>query len=281
MVINMNNTLPKVLIVILNYGTYDLTINLIKELNKLDYKNYSIIVVDNCSPNESANVLREKSKELNYLFIANTKNAGYAAGNNIGIRYGIENGYDYSWILNNDVDLREINILTHMVEVAEKDPMIGCLGPMIYNNDGSICAPYCNRLTFWNMTVGITAEKKYRQRHIYKSGVVYRVYGCCMLLNNKAMADIDCMDERTFLYGEEDILAERLLTKGYTTYYDSDVSITHKGSKTITRMSANKKKMLIEQKEKSLEIYLKEYRNYPILIRWVCRKFRSLITYLR
>ena len=277
----MNNTLPKVLIVILNYGTYDLTINLIKELNKLDYTNYSIIVVDNCSPNESANVLREKSKELNYLFIANTRNAGYAAGNNIGIRYGIENGYDYSWILNNDVDLREINILTHMVEIAEKDPVMGCLGPMIYNNDGSICAPYCNRLTFWNMTVGITAEKRYRQRHIYESGVVYRVYGCCMLLRNKSMKDIDCLDERTFLYGEEDILAERLLNKGYSTYYDAEVSVTHRGSATMKRMSTNKKKLQIIQRKKSMDLYLKEYRHFPAPARWLCEGIRSLITYIR
>ena len=239
------------------------------------------MVVDNNSPNESAMALAAKSKEKGYIFYANSSNAGYAAGNNIGIRYGIENGYDYSWILNNDVELREKNVLTHMIDIIKSDHRIGCIGPMIYNLNGSICAPYCRRLTLWNMTLGISTEKKYREQHIYSSGEVYRVYGCCMLLNNKAMSDIDCMDERTFLYGEEDILAERLLAKGYTTYYDSDVSVTHKGSATMNRMSTNRKKLQITQRKKSMELYLKEYRKFSVPAIWACTTVRSIITYVR
>ena len=117
----MEQTQPKVLIVILNYGTFQMTINLIKELRaELEYDNYSIMVVDNCSPNESAEILAANSSALNYIFYANKTNSGYAAGNNIGIRYGINNGYIYTWILNNDVELREKNLLSHMVEIAEK-----------------------------------------------------------------------------------------------------------------------------------------------------------------
>ena len=275
-------TQPKVLIIILNYGTYDLTLNLIKELRaKLDYENYSIMVVDNCSPNESAEVLEAKSKEMDYIFYANEVNAGYAAGNNIGIRYGIGHGYDYSWILNNDIELRDKNVLSHMVEIAEKDEKIGCIGPMIYCLDGVICAPYVNRLTLWNMTFGIVIEKRSRQRYIHESREVYRVYGCCMLLKNSAMKDADCMDERTFLYGEEDILAERLIEKGYKTFYDAEVSVTHMESSTMNRMLPSKKKMQAKENNKSMELYLKEYRDFPAPARWLCKATRSLITYLR
>ncbi len=273
---------PKVLIIILNYGTFKMTISLIKELQAdLEYENYSIMVVDNCSPNESAEVLKERSQELNYIFYANKTNAGYAAGNNIGIRYGMEHGFAYSWILNNDVELREKNVLTHMVEIAEKGEKIGCVGPVIYSMNGEICAPYVNRLTFLNMTLGIISEKKIRKKYIYESREVYRVYGCCMLLKNSVMKNVDCMDERTFLYGEEDILAERMLVKGYTSYYDSEVSITHKESTSIKRMSKNRKKLQIMESRKSREIYLKDYRHFPAPARWLCHATRSLITYLR
>ena len=268
-------TQPKVLIVILNYGTYEMTVNLIKELRAdLEYGDYDIMVVDNCSPNESAEILEARSHELNYIFYANKTNAGYAVGNNIGIRYGIEQGYDYSWILNNDVELREKNVLTHMVD-------IGCIGPMIYTLDGTVCAPYCRRPTFWSMTGGISAEKKYRQLFINKSGEVYRVYGCCMLLMNKAMVAVDCMDERTFLYFEEDILAERMLSKGFVSYYDAEVSVTHKESSSMKQMSKNRKKLQIRETEKSMDLYLKEYRRYPAVVRWVCKSIRNLIIHIR
>ena len=146
----MSASMPSVLIVILNYGTYDLTIKMIQEIQtKLEYDNYSIMVVDNCSPNDSAEILEKQSKELGFLFYANKSNAGYAVGNNIGIRYGIENRYQYTWILNNDVELRDSNVLLHMVQKGESNKKIGCLGPKIYTLDGSACAPYCNRPTVW------------------------------------------------------------------------------------------------------------------------------------
>lgn len=277
----MDKQQESVLVVILNYGTYDLTIKLIEGLRRnLDYENYDIMVVDNCSPNESAKVLEEKSTEMKYIFYANKINAGYAAGNNIGIRYAIINGYKYSWILNNDVELREKNVLQHMVEIAEADNRIGCVGPKIFSSNGRPCAPYCRRPTFWRMTGGIGAEKKYRQRFIDKPREVYRVYGCCMLLKNQVMQEVDCMDERTFLYGEEDILAERMLVKGYISYYDAEVSATHKESTTMKRMSKNRKKLQIAESKKSRELYLKEYRNYSRIAIWICKSVRSLISWI-
>lgn len=44
----------------------------------LDYDNYAIMVVDNCSPNESAEILEKKSKELNdYLLVWNAYQSEY------------------------------------------------------------------------------------------------------------------------------------------------------------------------------------------------------------
>lgn len=273
---------PKVLIVILNYGTYDLTIKLIDELrSNIDYNNYDIMVVDNCSPNESATVLEAKSKCGNFIFISNKENSGYAAGNNIGIRYGITNGYAYSWILNNDVELRERNVLQHMIELAEQGATIGGIGPKIFSLDGMPCAPYCRRPSFWNMTGGIVAEQRYRKKYIDTSESVYRVYGCCMLLKNEVMSKIGCMDERTFLYGEEDILAERMRIKGYNFYYDAEVSVTHKESASMKKMSKNRKMLQMKEIGKSMELYLKEYRKYPYWARKLCIFTRQLIIYIR
>lgn len=278
----MEEKQPRVLIVILNYGTYDLTIKMVEELKAaLDYENYSIIVIDNDSPNESPEVLSKMADEKGFIFCANKTNAGYAAGNNIGIRFGIEHGFDYSWILNNDVELREKNVLSHMVHTAEGDPSIGCVGPKIFSLRGTPVAPYCRRQSFWQMTIGVFAEKKYRQKHLEIAGTVYCVYGCCMLLKNTVMDEIHCMDERTFLYGEENILAERLLAKGYTTYYDPAVSVTHHESSSVKQLSSNQKEVRIRQAKKSRELYLKEYRHFAAPMRWMCHMTRKIITGLR
>lgn len=268
---------PKVLAVILNYGTYELTLKLIAELRNVRYSELDILVVDNCSPNESAQVLRENANNKKYIFIANNSNLGYAAGNNIGIRYAITHGYEYSWILNNDIKIQDVHVLEHMVEIAEKNTDIGCVGPRIYSLEGEICAPYCRRPTIWNMTLGILGEKKFRNSQKYISQKVYRVYGCCMLLKNNIMQEVDCMDERTFLYGEEAILAERMLAVGSTFYYDADVSVIHMESASLRSFGGKQKKLFLRESGKSREIYMRDYRGFNKFERRICNMFMHLM----
>ena len=272
---------PNVLIVILNYKTYNLTIELVKEIrSRLEYSNYEIMVIDNCSPNESADVLSSLSRDMNFLFIANKVNSGYAAGNNIGIRYAINHGFDYSWIVNNDIILREENILAHMVEIGQSNKKIGCIGPKIYSLNNTICAPYVNRPSFLGLTFCIRSERKKRNRFRNTSMPVYRTHGCCMLLKNECMKEIDCLDEKTFLYGEEDILAERMLQKSYTSYYDSEVSVVHKECSSI-KATKKAKRIKIRETLKSGTIYLRDYRKFNKLQIFLCNFVRLVIIYLR
>jgi GT2 family glycosyltransferase len=253
---------PSVLIVILNYRTYELTLELIKKLNDLDYDNYDVMVIDNCSPNESVEVLNKKSKELNYFFYANKTNSGYAAGNNIGIRYAYKHGYTYTWILNNDVIILDQNLLQHLVKTIRQRKNVAVIGPKIITRNDSVCAPYCRRPSFKSLTFGIATERNYRRRFNNIPREVYRVYGCCMLLDTKAMHEVDYMDERTFLYGEEDILAERLLEKGYIAYYDPAVRVKHNESTSMRTTPKEKQKAILRARGESRKIYLKEYRNF-------------------
>lgn len=271
---------PSVLIVILNYNTYELTLQLVEQIHtKLDYDNYQIYVIDNCSPNESAKVLQENAGS--YLLYPNNKNAGYAAGNNIGIRYGIKHGYKYTWILNNDVLITDANVLNHMVSIMEQKPEIGCVGPKIISRSGTPVAPYVRRRSFWQMTFGIINDKRIRDKNINKSQQVYRVYGCCMLLRNEIMEKIDCMDERTFLYGEEAILAERMLQFDSYMYYDANVSIIHNESSSININNKQKPTLRSAEAKKSRSLYLSDYRNFNKCQIFICNLTNEIIDILR
>ena len=67
---------PTVLAIILNYKTYEQTLEIIDKLKLLKYSNLDILVVDNFSPNESAAVLEDSSAQGGFVFIKNTRNAG-------------------------------------------------------------------------------------------------------------------------------------------------------------------------------------------------------------
>ena len=76
----------QVAVVILNYQSWSDTLAEAQMVHDLFALNWNqIIIVDNASPNESEEKLEEKTIG-DYIFIESGKNAGYAAGNNIGLR---------------------------------------------------------------------------------------------------------------------------------------------------------------------------------------------------
>ena len=96
----------RIAVVILNYNDKKNTIRLAKDLDSYETIN-KIIVVDNCSPNNDW----EELKELNNNkidVIKSDKNGGYSYGNNIGLNY-LESKYglfDYIIISNTDIEIK-------------------------------------------------------------------------------------------------------------------------------------------------------------------------------
>ncbi|MGN0160218.1 MAG: glycosyltransferase [Lachnospiraceae bacterium] len=271
----------EILIIILNYKTYKLTFDIIRQLNQLDTCLFDICVIDNNSPNESSNELEKAADELNYIFLQSSENRGYAAGNNIGINYSIKNNYVYSLIMNNDLVITDHFFIHKLLNRIKEDDKIACIGPKIIDSDGIPVSPYCKRPSFFSMTIGIVMNKRNSRMSVEIPQKVYRVYGCCMLLRNDALKSINGLDERTFLYYEEDILAERLISKGYNTYYFPETSIIHLESMTVKKEnkkhSFTKTKIVLE----SMYVYLKYYRHYSLLKIRLCQFVRGAITMIR
>lgn len=272
---------PRVLIIILNYNTYNLTLEIIKRLHSIDYNNYDIIVIDNCSPNESGKVLSNYSDRGGYIFIENDKNSGYAAGNNIGLKYAYNHDYDYSWILNNDVIINDDKVLKKLVYSIKKEKDVSVVGPKIVTADDTVCAPFCRRPTTWRLTFGIGLEKKYRKKYIDIPRKVYKVYGCCFLANNKDLNAVNYLDEETFLYCEEDILSERLIRIGKRVFYDPSITVKHNEASSIKTFSKEKEQKMQTIVKHSQDVYFLKYLGYSRLHANYIYKIRNILFGLR
>lgn len=259
--------LPKVSIIILNYKTYEDTLSVIDNIyEKLNYNNYDIIVVDNASPNESYTELAAEYKNRKFNLLKSEKNGGYALGNNIGIRHSYKLGSEYSLILNNDIILNDSNVLLKMVELMESNPKIGAVSPRIIKPNGEEDYPFIKRPNIWEMSFGYLLYAKKRKIRQSKNKCIYRPQGCCMLLRNSDMKKIGEMDESTFLYCEEDILAERLLQVNQECWLCSETQVIHNHSKTI--YTVMEKKSIAKCNVRSYRIYLNKYRKIknPLLV---------------
>lgn len=275
--------MQKTAIIILNYNTYNLTIDLVEKLIHIcPQDRYQIIVVDNASPNESAEVLSKKAKIDNeFIFIKSDKNGGYAAGNNIGLRYSVQQGFKYSLVINNDIEIDSYEQFENMIELMEKDISIGAVSPRIVGKDGKKDPPiYFKKPSFWDLSFGIKANNK--QRYQFNENRNVRIYaprGSCMLLRNEDIELIGFLDEHTFLYYEEPILAEQLVKIGKSCWLCGKSKVVHNHAVTISK-AINKKK-IIETITNSYRYYLSNYRNFSQIQVTICLMIRKMAIAVR
>ena len=125
---------PKIAVVILNWNGKNYLEKFLPPLISSSYNNFEIIVVDNCSTDDSISFLRQTYP--NIRIIQFEVNYGFAKGYNKALKQ-IES--DYYAILNSDVEV-QIRWLEPMVELLEKNPSIAACQPKILS--------YTNRNVF-------------------------------------------------------------------------------------------------------------------------------------
>ena len=266
----------KVAVVILNYKSWEDTLEEIKVCNQvLNIKNSDIIVIDNFSPNDSAEKLKKKSISDKFVFIESKQNRGYGAGNNLGLKYAFHTGYTHALILNNDIIIDNSNLVAELLRVFKSEKNVAIVNPDVYSPEGYLFNRDAVRPSFFDYTIGLLHYKKKGRAlsNIDGYGYVYRPQGCCMMVDLNKMNEVNYFDENTFLYCEEPILAEKLLTKGYRCICNTSISIIHNHSKTVKSTYDIEK--IIKINNESFSYYLKEYRKFNKFEIKICCMFNS------
>lgn len=286
----------KVVIVVLNYKNYGDTIECLKSLNDITYQNYEVVVVDNKSENDSLSYIGDYLLKSDKKFVLiedgdignagiikeriilfqSKKNGGYAAGNNLGIRIGLEKKADYILILNNDTVV-DSGFLEPLVKYAEEHKDVGAIGPKVLDENGNIdhtCARRCTPLIGYFFRFGIGAKifpnNRWIRRHIYKGEYNFKapkkvdvLSGSCILLKENIFFSEGLLDENTFLYLEEFIIYEKIKAAGYISVINPEAMIVHKhGRSTSTVLSDTVNKHM----QSSFKYYLINYRGYNRII---------------
>ncbi|MDK2836793.1 MAG: hypothetical protein PWP21_1570 [Thermosediminibacterales bacterium] len=278
----------EVAIIILNWNRSDLTIRSIINLKKIESSiPYKIVIVDNKSEDperekmikfslnqkwvvvseaemHNINIITEHGKAARGILLLNSKNSGYAIGNNIGLRLVKKLGYQKAVIMNNDVIL-EKPVIENLLNLMETDPQIAVIGPKIIGPNGRQQGPF-NKPNLYDYFFyplfypflypinKIVSKIKWEGNISYP----YRISGCFMIVDLKALEEVEWFDEKTFLYAEELILSEKLSRKGYKVAFSNSCYVKHIHE--ATTKSLGKTRKLIQLK--SDLYYFREYRGY-------------------
>jgi GT2 family glycosyltransferase len=278
----------KVYIVLLNYNGFLDTMECLESLLKLDYDNFQIIVVDNSEKLESFENLTNWAqgnftvkdtafenlvfpleqkpvdfcktiedefleKELNHkiVFVKTNQNNGFAAGNNIVLRYVLKFGTQDSfiWLLNNDtvVDKEALNAqILYLSKQVNKG--IGILGSKLV---------YYHRPDKIQAIGGNFNKRLYIPSHICEGESIVSqknncikidyVIGASMLVPLKFIKDVGILCEDFFLYYEELDWTYRAKDKGWNVDYCSESIVYHKEGASIGSSYDSRKKSFFSE----------------------------------
>jgi hypothetical protein len=221
-------------IIILNWNNHEDTIECVESCLKLDYSPYEIVIVDNASKDDSENILRKAFPCLK--LIQTGANLGYAGGNNAGIRYALEKGSDFIWLLNNDTAVTP-QALSVLVAHAETDPAIGMVGSKILSySDPSLLLSAGGTV---NMRTGITEHLGFGctdRGQFDKPMDTEYLTGCSLLVKRRVIENIGLMNEAYFLYFEETEWCVKAAKKGYKLRYAPESVVYHKESVSVRKI---------------------------------------------
>lgn len=228
-------------IILLNWNNWNETQECLESLEKVNYPNFEIIVVDNGSKNGDEARIQEfclkakiyrvlpklYAKEDKIKAIFNKENLGFAGGNNVGIKYALENGADYVMLLNNDAIVAP-DFLTELVNVGESDSRFGILGSRIYEYGTEAIAFDGGKVNKW-LTKG---EHKAVEIKLQQLREVDYITGAAMLIKREVIKKIGLMREEYFLYYEDVDWCLRARKAGYKCILVPASRIWHKISAT-------------------------------------------------
>lgn len=219
---------PKVYVIVLNWNGWKDTIECIESCLKLTYTNFRILLVDNGSTDGSESILREHFPAVE--FIQTGENLGFAGGNNVGIKYALEKGAEYVWLLNNDTIVNP-EALGELLKVAQRDEKIGVVGSKIYYYDKPdtlwFAGGRITRLTSLIHHVG--ADQKDSTLHQEDMDVDF-ITGCSLLVKRLTIQQVGLMCEEYFLYVEDTDWNTRIKKAGWKIKWAAGSKLWHKVS---------------------------------------------------
>lgn len=207
---------PLVVVVLLNWNGCEDTLECVRSLQKLTYTNHQIVIVDNGSEGDDVRRLRAELGESVHL-IENGRNEGYCEGNNIGMRHALAMGADHILLLNNDTIVAP-DLVSHLVRLADGDPMVGIVVPGIFLYDRRRTMAYPRLIDRWPLTLSWLIGPFFsflRLRRVERPLVIRHLDGCCFLVKRNVLEETGLLDLDYFFPGGPADLGKAAMDMGY------------------------------------------------------------------
>ncbi|HSX13925.1 MAG TPA: glycosyltransferase family 2 protein [Chlamydiales bacterium] len=228
-----HTTSNKILIVLVNWNGKKDTLECLASLRQVQYSNFTTVIVDNGSSDDSVMCIREKYPSV--PIFETKENLGFAGGNNVAIVWALKKDFDWILLLNNDT-IVDPYFLHEFMAAAKLKPKAKILGAKIYRYHDPLRIDHLGGT--WNAQIGefeshCFAQVDDRQSYEEMRQVDY-VCGAALLMHRSVPETIGTLEKDFFLFWEETDFCCRARRAGLEVWTAPKAKIWHKVSSSFT-----------------------------------------------
>lgn len=221
-------------IIVLNYNNAEDTLACLESMIRSGYPADHIILVDNGSQEACVATIR-KGMDQRIVLLETGSNLGYAAGNNVGIRYALERGASTVAVVNNDVIVNP-DAIPECVSFLQSHPEVGIAGPTIIDYKSQTiysCGATISRIEHK------IANNEHGKTYTPDDSVFYGDYvgGACLVFRADLVEKIGYLPECYFLFWEETEWCHSAKKAGYRIAGIKRAYVDHLGSATVNKVA--------------------------------------------
>ena len=235
--------MKKVAIIVVTYNRLSLLKECIQSLRNQTYDDTSIIVINNGSTDDTYKWLAEQ----NDIVTINQSNTGGAGGFFTGIKYACENGFEYTWIMDDDVEAKA-DTLEKLMKHTPKTQGFLCSRVLDING----CQ--CNVPRISNRKSEETGEWTWGNELDSNLLEVLTTSFVSVLLPTKIVYQLGLPYKDYFIWGDDTEYTTRI-SNTYKSFLVIDSIMTHK------RIQNNVLSIFTENNPHRVRMYYYSYRN--------------------
>jgi hypothetical protein len=254
---------PSVYFILINWNGSGDTLECLESISRLAYPNYSVVVVDNASTDNSPALIREWARQKavavseyayasheegvkeesiqpagrgplkRLLLVSSSYNTGFCEGNNIGMRLACAMQADYVFIVNNDTVL-DSYVVRHLVSAAQSRREGGLFSPLICYADEP------NKIWWGGGEFNKWLKPRYRLQGEHRNVLRDRgltetgwASGCATFMSVETFTKYGGFDEGFFIWCDEWDLSLRIKQAGLKLFLVPQAILYHRVGKSL------------------------------------------------
>ena len=229
---------------------------------------HDIVVVDNASPDRSAEAVRMRFPTVKV--IALDRNVGFAAGNNAGIR---ATAGDLVLLLNSDT-MVSAGAIDGLLQRLQAHPDAAIAGPRLLDGSGRTEISWGAMISPFGevkqKTIGRLYDHRFApvERSVARAASTERyvdwVSGACLMVYRRDAEAVGLLDERFFLYTEDVDFCASIRARGRRVLFVPSVTITHLRGRSRATAPAT---MNVAYRRSQLAFYEKHHPGWAPLLK--------------